>query len=213
MLCNKCGIEMGNEAFCPNCGTAAGQGAPAGAEAAPSVDIKKYLPIIGAAAGVLVVIILLVSLLGGGGSGKMEKLLNKQAKAVMKEDVDAYIKTLPECILKVYEDAAGGAHDFEDALDQSLSDKYDYYEEEYDDGFKVSFNVIETRKMDEDTLDDANDYFEEIFDEEITKAYTGVYEMTIKGDDGKKYSYGEAILVKVDGEWFLMDGGFSSLAE
>lgn len=207
MLCNKCGIEMGNEAFCPNCGTPAGQGAPAGAEAAPSVDIKKYLPIIGAAAGVLVVIILLVSLLGGGGSGKMEKLLNKEAKAVMKEDVDAYIKTLPECVLKVNEKAAGGAHDYEDEADKELSSTFDYLEEEYDKDFKISYNVIDTRKMSEDELDDYNDFFEEIYDEEITKGYYGVYEITIKGDDGKQYQYGSATLVKVDGEWYLASGG------
>lgn len=203
MLCNKCGIEMGNEAFCPNCGTPAGQGAPAGAEAAPSVDIKKYLPIIGAVAGVLVIVILLVSLLGGGGSGKIEKLLNKQAKAIMNEDTDAYVKTLPECVLKQFKDAYGSTKDFEDAVDEELATLNENFEDEYDKGYKVSYNVIDTRKMSEDELEDLTDLYEKTIDEEVTKGYKAAVEVTIKGDDGKEYYYTSASIIKIDGEWYL----------
>ncbi len=213
MNCNKCGKDIGNEAFCPDCGTPAAQNA-ASAEAAPTAaangfDIKKYLPIIGIAAAVLVVLILIISLVGGGGKSKAKSLLKKETKAVLEEDVEAYIETLPEYMIEYYEDSYGKS-DYEDYLEDDLSETVEYLEDEYGKDVKVSYSIIESRKMTDDEIDDIEDTIKAIYDQkvDVAKGYYGVMEVTVKGKD-KVQSYSTFRVIKVDGEWCVYSGGLN----
>ncbi|MBQ7131985.1 MAG: hypothetical protein IJO29_05390 [Oscillospiraceae bacterium] len=218
MLCNKCGIDMGNSAVCPNCGAPAAQNAvpaqnaapvAAGSEAAPAnFDIKKYLPVIGIAAAVIVVIILLVSLLGGGGSGKAEKLLKKEFKAIVNEDVEAYLELQPDYMIDYYKDLYGKS-DYEDSIEDNLADSLEYIEDEVGKDVKITYNVLDSRKMTEDELEDVEDNIKDYYDEkvDVKAGYYGVYEVTAKGDDEKVESYSTFKIVKIDGKWCIYSGG------
>lgn len=211
MNCNKCGKDIGNEAFCPDCGTPAGQNAaPAEAAAAQSFDIKKYLPIIGIAAAVIVVLILVISLLGGGGKSKAKSLLKKETKAIVNEDVEAYIETLPEYMIEYYEDSYGKS-DYEDYLEDDISETLESLEDEFGKDVKISYDIIESRKMTDDEIDDVEDSIKTWYDQkvDISKGYYGVMEVTVKGDDEKVQSYSTFKVIKADGDWCVYSGGMN----
>ncbi len=225
MLCNKCGNEMGNEQFCPNCGAPAAQNA-APVQAAPvqnavpvaegdnaattGFDIKKYLPVIGIAAAAVIVIILLVSLIGGGGNSKAEKLLKKEAKAIINEDVEAYMDLQPEYMIEYYKDYYG-KKDYEEAFEDDIDDTLDYIEDEVGKDVKISYNVLDSRKMTEDELEDIEDNIKDWYDEkvEVKTGYYGVYEVTCKGKKDEIQQYGTFKIAKIDGKWCIYSGSLS----
>ena len=80
----------------------------------------------------------------------------------------------------------------------------DMLEDGYGKNIKVSYKVTKEDKLTESELNKIREGANSKY--EITrKSITEGYEMTIKGDDDEMTSEGSAVVVKINGSWYLAD--------
>lgn len=202
MICNQCGIEMGDAPYCPNCGSAA--------PAQPQGGNNK-VAIIAVAAVAVVAIIAIVALVIpnlGGGKSNAKKLLETYTDAIVEEDAELYLSVYPECYIDYLEDEMVDWYGYDDAeeyAEEYIGDYLDDLEDGYGRDLKFSFKIIECEKVDEDDLEDYEEEMEELFgdSDKIEGAYEVEFEYTIEGDDDDDEDDGEMVIVKIDGEWYI----------
>lgn len=229
MICNKCGIEMGNEPFCANCGTPASAPAPSPNTApAPVVDTPVadqqsqttagnnktlIIAIVAIVAVVAVIALVLVLTSLGGGKSDAKKLLNSYGDAIIEEDVDLYMSvyspTYIDYMVDDYEEYGSwyGYDDYEEFVEEYLGEYLEELEDEYGNDLKFSFKITETKELDEDDIEDIEDEMDEEYgdNDKIEKAYEVEFEYTLKGDDDDDEDDGEMTMIQVDGEWYIYE--------
>ena len=232
-FCNNCGQQMEDESvFCPNCGATneAAPAAPAAKAAGNDIMAKakdfggkvanffknyasaamkdKKLLIVPAAAIVgVIAVILVISLLFSNPYKKAIKgyIAVEFGKATEKQ----YEASRP----KEYWDLV------EDDMDMDVDEMYEnyeedneelveYLEEEYGDDYKVTFKIKEADKLSKKKLKDAKDYAEAFWDvnkKDVKVGYKVKVEITIKGDEDKDSDTVKAVVVKIDGKWYVVE--------
>ena len=146
----------------------------ASAEAPAMADEKKgnagkYIP---AAVGVVILLVVILAakaLFGGSYKDPIKSLcknLNKQ-----ETNLDKYADVvLPKFAMDAYKDAmkvaknSDGGDDFMDEIEESLEDVYDGFEDDYGDGWKVSYEISKKTKLDKDELEDIQDAYGDLRD-------------------------------------------------
>lgn len=82
------------------------------------------------------------------------------------------------------------------------------WREYYGDDYKVSYEVVDKEKLDEDTLELFADALEDEYDIEfsVTEGYEVELEMTIEGSEDEDSDEATFYVLKIDGDWYVIDG-------
>lgn len=166
--------------------------------------------VIGAIAVVALVGVLAVSLLGGGG---YKKAINNYVDFTYKGDVSKLSSLAPSSYWENIEEE----HDMKvkDILDEkeevfeSLKEEMEDY---YGEKIKVSYKVIEEEKMEKDDLKEVKEHLKDYYDipkKSVTDAYELEIELSIKGSEDEDEEEIDAVVVKIDGDWYLLSEYYS----
>ena len=146
----------------------------------------------------------------GCSSGEIDDLLSNTKtpksvikayyKSIQKTDEETYIEYLPEYkkVAYTYDDI-----NLEDAVEETLKNELDNFEDEYGDDIKIKLDDIIVEETSDDYLIAvriAQEFFQ-VDDVEISDATKVKFDITVKGDDGYAEGRGEAFLYKENGKW------------
>lgn len=206
MFCGKCGAQNADNAeFCTNCG----------AKLKKSSSEKKVLTVpdqndknkkIGIIAVSVIVIIIAVigSVLLGGRSYKatIEKFVDAEFKA----DAEAIFDLLPEnMIVYALEQDGYDSDDLDDLIDdanETLQDQLDSLDSYLGEGWKISYEILDTEDIKGDDLDDIKDAYEDA-DVKVSAAKDVEIEITAKADETESSNSLDISLIKVGRSWYL----------
>lgn len=206
MFCGKCGAQNADNAeFCTNCG----------AKLKKSSSEKKVLTVpdqndknkkIGIIAVSVIVIIIAVigSVLLGGRSYKatIEKFVDAEFKA----DAEAIFDLLPENMIDYALEQDGyDSDDLDDLIDdanETLQDQLDSLDSYLGEGWKISYEILDTEDIKGDDLDDIKDAYEDA-DVKVSAAKDVEIEITAKADETESSNSLDISLIKVGRSWYL----------
>ena len=224
--CNNCGSQMEDESvFCANCGATNEAVTPSNDFSAKAKELgnkganffkniggavmnnKKLLIIPAIAIVVIVAAIVVFSL-----------LFKHPYKDALKNYIAVEISH--QASEKQYEEAVpkDAWEYYEDEYNQDFDEQWEYYEEsaeyiqealedKYGD-YKVTYKIKESKKLSDNKLEDYAEELEDMWDiddKDVKKGYKVKLEVTIKGDDDKDSDTVKAVVVKYDGEWYVID--------
>ena len=219
-FCRQCGAQLEDDAVkCEACGlelqqepennqqsvNAEADAQPQEGAPAPKKLNNRNIAII-AAAAVVVIIVLIVALTSGGG---YKSAINNYIDVMIKGKVDKIEKLAPKEYWEYYEDTYDkDIDDVEKEAEDMVELIIDMLEDGYGKNIKVSYKVTKEDKLTESELnkirEGANSKYE-ITRKSITEGYEIDADMTIKGDDDEMTSEGSAVVVKINGSWYLSD--------
>lgn len=206
MFCGKCGAQNADNAeFCTNCR----------AKLKKSSSEKKVLTVpdqndknkkIGIIAVSVIVIIIAVigSVLLGGRSYKatIEKFVDAEFKA----DAEAIFDLLPENMIDYALEQDGyDSDDLDDLIDdanETLQDQLDSLDSYLGEGWKISYEILDTEDIKGDDLDDIKDAYEDA-DVKVSAAKDVEIEITAKADETESSNSLDISLIKVGRSWYL----------
>lgn len=206
MFCGKCGAQNADNAeFCTNCG----------AKFKKSSSEKKVLTVpdqndknkkIGIITVSVIVIIIAVigSVLLGGRSYKatIEKFVDAEFKA----DAEAIFDLSPEKMIDYMLEQDGyDSDDLDDLIDdanETLQDQLDSLDSYLGEGWKISYEILDTEDIKGDDLDDIKDAYEDA-DVKVSAAKDVEIEITVKADETESSNSLDISLIKVGRSWYL----------
>lgn len=240
-FCGQCGAQLNDNAtFCTNCGAgitpqqAAAQqtSSPVSGfqQAAQNINMsaikdavsvesiknlrskpnKLTIAVLGVLLVLVIVLIIIICAIFGGGSYKTP--LNNIVKVYNKGDGDALEDLMPP----YYDDISEALGDLMDVdFDEEAQDIRDEFEDEFGEDAKISYEIIDKEKLDDDELDDYNAMSsltslmsdKKASKYEITKAYQLTVKFTLEGEDDDETEKMDLVVGKMDGEWCLLDDG------
>lgn len=224
-FCTACGTKLAAPAPAPAQAAPAqatpAQAATANAEGTPLDALKdktvdafnsfKNNPnrntIIGIAAiavAVIILIILLVSLLSGGYKGALKDYFG----SIEDKDGKAYAQaTMSGDMIDEMLDESGLKKDkFYDGYKAVAKSTYNNLKEDFGSGIKIDFDVTDKEKIDKDDLEDLETLLAFVMEDiKISKGYEVELEVTVEGKDDEDTFDAEATVLKVDGDWIVMD--------
>ena len=206
MFCGKCGAQNADNAeFCTNCG----------AKFKKSSSEKKVLTVpdqndknkkIGIIAVSVIVIIIAVigSVLLGGRSYK--STIEKFVDAEFKADAEAIFDLFPENMIDYALEQDGyDSDDLDDLIDdanETLQDQLDSLDSYLGEGWKISYEILDTEDIKGDDLDDIKDAYEDA-DVKVSAAKDVEIEITVKADETESSNSLDISLIKVGRSWYL----------
>lgn len=207
MFCGKCGAQNADNAeFCTNCGAKLKKSAPTTA-ATVSVpnqnDKNRKVGMIAVAVAVVVVIILGVVLFGGRSyKTTVEKFVDAQFDA----DAEAIFDLLPENMIDyMLEEDGYDSDDLDDLIDEAnedLQDQLDSLDRYLGEGWKITYEILDTEDIKGDDLNDIKDAYEDA-DVKVSAAKSVEIEITIKADEMESSNSMDISLIKVGRSWYL----------
>ena len=207
MFCGKCGAQNADNAeFCTNCGAKLKKSAPTTA-ATVSVpnqnDKNRKVGMIAVAVAVVVVIILGVVLFGGRSyKATVEKLFD----ALLDANAEAIFDLLPEKMIDYALEQNGYDSDDLDVLiddaNETLQDQLDSLDSYLGEGWKISYEILDTEDIKGDDLDDIKDAYEDA-DVKVSAAKYVEIEITVKADETESSRSLDVSLIKVGRSWYL----------
>ena len=207
MFCGKCGAQNAENAeFCTNCGAKLKRNAPTTA-ATVSVpnqnDKNRKVGMIAVAVAVVVVIILGVVLFGGRSyKATVEKFVDAQFDA----NAEAIFDLMPEKMIDYALEQDGyDSDDLDDLIDdanETLQDQLDSLDSYLGEGWKVSYEILDTEDIKGDDLDDIKDAYEDA-DVKVSAAKDVEIEITVKADETESSNSLDVSLIKVGRSWYL----------
>ncbi len=240
-FCGQCGAQLNDNAtFCTNCGasitpqqTAAQQtSAPVSGfqQAAQNINMntikdavsmeniknlkskpnKLTIAILGILLALIIILVIILCAIFGGGSYKTP--IDNLVKVYNKGDGDALEDLMPP----YYDDMSEALSGLADVdFDEKAEEIRDEFEDEFGEDAKMSYEIIDKEKLDDDELDDYNAMSsltsllsdKKASKYEVTKAYQLTVKFTVEGDDDDSSEKMDIVVGKMDGEWCLLDGG------
>ncbi len=231
-FCTSCGTQVTDEANnCPNCGAPVGSPAPAaysapsapaptayaapeasdaGATTPKSGNTATYIRIGIVAVIAIIVIALVVVFFGGHDKDDKDDIETKPSyetpidnmfEGLEKKDSDKFLSAYPKFISDRVEDWYG---DFDDHMD----DMYDSLVDDYGKNIKISYKVIDKKKINKDNLEYYEDDIMYMFDEkvDVSAGYEVEIETKIKGKDDEEEDDMDLTILKIDGDWCIYEG-------
>ena len=166
-------------------------------------DKNKKIGII--AVSVIVIIIAVIgSVLLGGRSYKatIEKFVDAEFKA----DAEAIFDLLPENMIDYALEQDGyDSDDLDDLIDdanETLQDQLDSLDSYLGEGWKISYEILDTEDIKGDDLDDIKDAYEDA-DVKVSAAKDVEIEITAKADETESSNSLDISLIKVGRSWYL----------
>lgn len=206
MFCGKCGAQNADNAeFCTNCGAKLKKSAPTTA-ATVSVpnqnDKNRKVGMIAVAVAVVVIIILGVVLFGGRSyKATVEKFVDAQFDA----NAEAIFDLVPEKMIDYLLEQDGYHDDLDDVIDdtnETLQDLLDSLDSYLGEGWKISYEILDTEDIKGDDLDDIKDACEDA-DVKVSAAKNVEIEITVKADETESSNSMDVSLIKVGRSWYL----------
>lgn len=206
MFCGKCGAQNADNAeFCTNCGAKLKKSAPTTA-ATVSVpnqnDKNRKVGMIAVAVAVVVIIILGVVLFGGRSyKATVEKFVDAQFDA----NAEAIFDLVPEKMIDYLLEQDGYYDDLDDVIDdtnETLQDLLDSLDSYLGEGWKISYEILDTEDIKGDDLDDIKDACEDA-DVKVSAAKNVEIEITVKADETESSNSMDVSLIKVGRSWYL----------
>lgn len=188
-FCGNCGKEVPDGEVC-SC-TSAAQSTATAQPASVSNQPKgnNSILLLAAAAVVVIVVIGIIIFAVGGSKGYMGPIKDF-VKAVNKEETDRIelrATLMPDFgakQLKAFYKKALKSDDIADSQEDYIEQYEEYYEDCEDefDNWKLSFELEEAERMDDDDLDDLKDYYEDYYDDYLEDEVE-FYEEILDDDD------------------------------
>lgn len=215
-FCGNCGAASDDNAnICGNCGApfaASKSGAGNILSKIPGVSnininseqkdlITKIAKIaVPAIAGLVAVLVLIFAIIvpNTGARGAVKKYF----KAIVKEDVKAYIELMPEINKVNYEE--NESMNLEDDIEDYLKEEKDYLEDEYGKNVKIKIKVTEVDELSnkrKDAIEEEYERTEGVSKGDFEDAVEVEFDITIKGKDDKDEGDGKVIVIKEEGKW------------
>lgn len=203
MFCGKCGAQNADNAeFCANCGAKLKKNAPTTA-ATISVpnqnDKNRKVGMVAVAVAVVVVIILGVVLFGGR---SYKATVEKFADALSDANAEAIFDLLPEKMIDYALEQNGYDSDDLDDLIDDVQDQLDSLDSYLDEGWKISYEILDTEDIKGDDLDDIKDAYEDA-DVKVSAAKDVEIKITVKIDETETSDSVNVSLIKVGRSWYL----------
>jgi len=122
-------------------------------------------------------------------------------KGIEKQDADKFLSAYPEFL-------ADQMDSYID--DDAMEEMYDMLEDECGKNIKISYKVTDKDKLDKGDLEDYEDEIDDNYDEKVkvTAGYELEVEMKIKGKDDEDEDENDFVILKIDGDWCVYEGGF-----
>lgn len=164
----------------------------------------------------IVVIALLVSLIGGGGyKGAISDYFN----AIENADGKKLMNTYPKFAIKAMEDDLDDDEDIKDYFNDRADGLQDSLKEEYGKIKSISYKITDKDELSDKRLKLLKTAIKSQFDTKkvkVTKGYEVELDVKIKGKDSKDTVTYEGVVVKANGDWFVMymadeDSGLTDL--
>ena len=235
-FCTKCGATLDdNAAFCTTCGTKFNVAASAPAKDdsnatildkfkanANAEGLKKlqanpkftmYVGIGAAAIAAIIILVLVFSLFGGA----WKKPIENYYKGIEKKDGEIFMSAYHELQLKSEKKKYDwSASEQEKEYKSSAKGIYSYLKEEYGNGIKLSVKYEDKEKIDKDDLKDYEEFLQLKWDKkslEVTKGYEVEGIVKVKGDDDKDELDFDYVVLKIDGDWAIVDYDYDYVKE
>lgn len=207
MFCGKCGAQTADNAeFCTNCGAKLKKNAPTTAEtvSVPNQNDKnRKVGMIAVAVAVVVIIILGVVLFGGRSyKATVKKYVDAQFDANAEAVFDLMPEKMIDYMLEQDEKDPDDLDDMIDDLNETLQDQLDYLDRSLGEGWKISYEIIDTEDIKGDDLDDIKDAYEDA-DVKVSAAKDVEIEITVKADETESSNSLDVSLVKVGRSWYI----------
>ncbi len=179
-FCSKCGAQLEN-GVCPSCGAEKEKAVSEVTGKKNAGDAKSKWKIIAGALIVLVVVIVIFLALFAGGPKKqlksLVKTINKNSYEI-EDYLDSVNKIYSDLVMDAFELVGDFDKDIKEDLDDAIADAfedvYDSLEKKYGKNVKITYEIEETRKAEEDDLEAyeeaLNEIAESIADEELSDA-------------------------------------------
>ena len=203
MFCGKCGAQNADNAeFCTNCGAKLKKSAPTTA-ATVSVpnqnDKNRKVGMIAVAVAVVVIIILGVVLFGG-------RSYKATVDAQFDANAEAIFDLMPEKMMDYALEQDGyDSDDLDDLIDdanETLQDQLDSLDSYLGEGWKISYEILDTEDIKGDDLDDIKDAYEDA-DVKVSAAKDVEIEITVKADETESSNSLDVSLIKIGRSWYL----------
>lgn len=125
-------------------------------------------------------------------------LLNDYGEAIINCDSDLYLSILPDTVAK----HTSTAHS---DVEEMLQSQRNFFEKAYGSNLSFSYAIDYFTKLDNYEIEELNDDIEDKYGsrEAIDEAYAIDYTQAIASADGSTYSTGSAVIVFVNGQWYL----------
>lgn len=207
MFCGKCGTKNeDNVEFCTNCGARLNKATSKRATAVSVTsqnDKNRKVGMIAVAVAAVVVIILGVVLFGGRSyKATVEKFVDAQFDA----NAEAIFDLMPEKMIDYALEQDGyDSDDLDDLIDdanETLQDQLDSLDSYLGEGWKISYEILDTEDIKGDDLDDIKDAYEDA-DVKVSAAKDVEIEITVKADETESSNSLDVSLIKVGRSWYL----------
>lgn len=206
MFCGKCGAQnTDNAEFCTNCGAKLKKSSQTTVPVSvPNQNDKnRKVGMIAVAVAAVVAIILGVVLFGGRGyKATVEKFVDAQFDA----DAEAIFDLMPEKMIDYALEQDGyDSNDLDDLIDEAnedLQDQLDSLDSYLGEGWKISYEILDTEDIKGDDLDDIKDAYEDA-DVKVSAAKDVEIEITVKADETESSNSLDVSLIKVGRSWYL----------
>ncbi|MGM9648012.1 MAG: zinc ribbon domain-containing protein [Eubacteriales bacterium] len=198
--CSACGAPIAPGAvFCTGCG--AKVKAPAASGTKKTLSPGAIIGIIAGGVGALLIalIILLVSLLGGQ---SVEDVIELYFDASCKADVGAALECMPDKQVEYMANYYGNMSDLRDEMKESLEDELDSAVKKYGDFKRYKYKIVD---QDEFDLDDVSAMLK-LVGIKAEEAVEVEIDYTIYFEDDEVEDTITLVLIKIDGDWYLLEG-------
>ena len=212
MFCGKCGKKLDdNMVFCPDCG----ENIKKSASVEPiklDTSLERQGKIIGNVLRIVVAIVVIVLIIIGVKKlffrDTYEDLVKKYCNAIEEKNAEKIISLIPnECM----EAAVQSGEDKEEIvrkLENHLNSMWINAKNKYGDELDFSYDIIKTKKCDEDRIKKLNMEFKDEYDikGEISECYNLELKIELKGDKGSISKTPDINVIKIDENWYLDPG-------
>ena len=160
---------------------------------------------------VIVAIIIIIVLFNLIFAHPYKGALNDYFKAIEKNDPELLKKCMPEYQVEYLEDNRGKDFDIDEYCEDRLDNIVDMLEEDYGEDIDISYDIKKEKKLSDKKLDDIKDDIKEDYDAKVkvTAGYEVKLKLKIKGDDDDDTETSTFTVAKIDGDWYIVDGGVS----
>lgn len=207
MFCGKCGAKNEDNAqFCAKCGAKLDNVVPMENVDVSSPDVNnknRKVGIIAVAVVAVLVILLGVFLLGGRSyKATIKKFVNAQFEADVKGVFDLVPEKMIDGMLEKEGYNRSDLDDLLDEVDDSLESMVKSLDSYLGEGWKVTYEILDTEDIKGDDLNDIKDAYKDV-DVKVSAAKKVEIELTLKGDEEDTSYSMDIYLLKVGRSWYI----------
>lgn len=218
IFCNQCGAKVANEQqqATINMGAVPNSASQGGYNATPTyggpqyqypqnpVNNKKIIMITAIAIASIIFLIGFISIVKAIATPGYSKPIKYMVKGMQNGDFKTMMKAFPEFMQDQMEEQI---EYYSDDVDEYMEDFVNELRDQYGDHFKVSYKILDHKKLKSSKIKDLEEDIEYYYDEEmdIDEGYELEVELIIKGDEDEDSDETTFTVFKSGSKWYTMD--------